>query len=301
MAARDEIDMKPAPFKYIEAENEATVVWALSQHGSDARLLAGGQSLVPMMNFRIATPAVLIDLNPVHALSYIRLDGSNLKVGAMTRHAMLEDSSEVEKCCPLLHDAIKNVAHRAVRNRGTFGGSLALAYPGAEIPLIMIALEAEVCLKSADGERLMPVDRFVKGALDTALADDEYIESARIRLPPASSCSSFVEVSRRHGDFAIAAAAVAVDLDQAGKVSYLRVALSGGTGAPARLGGLESVLIGVAPSTVALPDLTAEAVAALEVFGDQHYPEDYRRTLLRTAVLRALRDAFEKAGRRRVQ
>lgn len=293
--------MKPAAFKYIEAESEAAVVSALSRYGGEARLLAGGQSLVPMMNFRIATPAVLIDLNPVETLSYIRLDGGHLKIGAMTRHAMLEDSGDVARCCPLLHEAIKNVAHRAVRNRGTFGGSLALAYPGAEIPLIMIALEGEVCLSAAGGERFMSAGKFIKGALDTALADDEYVKSTRIRLPPASSSSSFVEISRRHGDFAIAAAAVVADRDPAGKISYLRAALSGGTGAPIRLGDLERAVIGEAPSAAGFADLAAEAVAEIEVFGDQQYPEDYRRNLLRTAMRRALKAAFDKAERRHVQ
>jgi CO/xanthine dehydrogenase FAD-binding subunit len=292
--------MKPAAFKFIEAESEAALVSALAQYGSDARLLAGGQSLVPMMNFRISTPAVLIDLNPIAALSYVSVDDDDLTIGAMTRHAMLEDSAKVAERCPLLHEAIKHVAHRAVRNRGTLGGSLALAYPGAEIPLILVALEAEIYLNSTRGERALPASEFIRGALDTALADDEYVKSAHMKLPPVTSSSSFVETARRHGDFALAAAAVVVDLDGAGRVSYLRAAVSGGTGAPVRLTEVEQVIVGGSPRPSILSDLAGDAVARLEVFGDQHYPEDYRRHLLRSALQRALEDALGKAEQRHV-
>lgn len=288
--------MKPAAFKYVEADSEAELIAALAQYGDEARLLAGGQSLVPMMNFRIVTPAVLIDLNPVSSLSYLKTAAGELTIGAMVRHSMIEDSADVTEHCPLLRAAIGHVAHRAVRNRGTIGGSLALAYPGAEIPLILVTLGADICLNSVRGERNMRADEFIRGALDTALAEDEYIKSAQIRLPPSSAKSSFIEVSRRHGDFALAAAAVVVDLARASAVTYARVAVSGGTGAPVRLAGLEQALTGTIPKAEALADMAGDAIAPIEVFGDHHYPEDYRRHLLRAALQRALNDAFEKAG-----
>jgi CO/xanthine dehydrogenase FAD-binding subunit len=286
--------MKPASFKYIQADCEAALLAALSAHGGEAHLLAGGQSLVPMMNFRIVSPSVLIDLNRIDALSFVRSDGNTLRIGALTRHAMLEDSDDVAKGCPLLHDAIKHVGHRAVRNRGTMGGSLALAYPGAEIPLVFITLSAEICLGSARGERRVPAAEFVLGALDTSLAEDEYIKSADICLPPASSKASFVEASRRHGDFAIAASAVVVDRGSDGRISYVRAAVSGGIGTPVRLDLVECGLADKMPRDAVLADLTREAIAGIEVFGDHHYPEDYRRHLLQAVLQRALTEAISK-------
>lgn len=219
--------MKPAPFKYIEAGDENELVVALADAGDDARLLAGGQSLVPMMNFRIVSPEVLIDINPIDALSYIDCSPDTLRIGALTRHAMLEDSELVSGRCPLLAKAIQHVAHRAVRNRGTTGGSLALAYPGAEIPLVLMTLGAEVHLNSNNGERSVPMQDFVVGALDTTLAEGEYIRAVEIRLPPPESAASFVETSRRHGDFAIGAAAVIAACDGDGRLSYVRAGISG--------------------------------------------------------------------------
>jgi carbon-monoxide dehydrogenase medium subunit len=293
--------MKPAPFKYVEAPNEAALIGALSQYGGEAQLLAGGQSLVPMMNFRIVTPSVLIDINPIAPLSHITLSSGELVVGSLTRHAMVEDSAEVAEHCPLLHEAIRHVAHRAVRNRGTFGGSLALAYPGAEIPLALATLGADILLNSPRGERRVAAHEFLRGALDTALDDDEYIKSATIPLSPSSASACFVEVSRRHGDFALAAAAVVVDLGAGGKVDFLRAAVSGGTGAPLRLAGLEKQLTGVEPDTTSLKDLADDAIARVEVVGDHHYPEDYRRYLLRGALAKALGDALARAERRHAQ
>ena len=293
--------MKPAAFKYIEAHDEGAVVAALSQYGGEARLLAGGQSLVPMMNFRVATPAVLIDLNAVVSLSYVRASSNELTIGAMARHSMVEDSHDVAERCPLLHDAIRYVAHRAIRNRGTMGGSLALAYPGAEIPLILVALGASVCLMSSRGKRTMVADEFVRGPLNTALAEDEYVQMAQIAIPPGSATSSFVETSRRHGDFALAAAAVVVDFDDRGRINYIRAAISGGTGAPIRLNKVEQALVGSSGNFSSLGDLAGEAVATIDVFGDHHYPKDYRRHLLRTALHRAFTNSFAKAINRHVQ
>ncbi len=293
--------MKPAAFKYVDVDSEAALIAVLSQYGDEARLLAGGQSLVPMMNFRIATPTVLIDLNPVASLSYVAMAGDTLNIGAMTRHAMIEDSQDVADRCPLLHDAIQHVAHRAVRNRGTVGGSLALAYPGAEIPLILVALEADIHLGSARGERRMVADQFIRGSLDTALDGDEYVKSVQITLPPPSNSWSFIEASRRHGDFALAAAAIVVDLAASGELNYVRVAVAGGTGAPIRLTGIEKALSGEKPNTAVIADMVRDdSVAPLQVFGDHHYPEDYRRHLLRSVLQQALTQAIDKAVRRHV-
>jgi CO/xanthine dehydrogenase FAD-binding subunit len=283
--------MKPAAFKYVDVADETELAAALAESGDEARVLAGGQSLVPMMNFRIVSPTVLIDINRVGTLSYIDVGRSTLKIGALTRHAMLEDSPAVAQRCPLLAKAVRHVAHRAVRNRGTTGGSLALAYPGAEIPLVCMTLAADIYLRSKRGERSMPADMFLTGALDTALQADEYISGVEIALPPVHSVASFVETSRRHGDFAIAAAAAVVGRDAAGGISYIRAGVSGGTGAPIRLTALEGHLAKLTPTEAMLHNAAHEAVADLEVFGDHHYPEDYRRHLLYAALYRALGEA----------
>lgn len=291
--------MKPAPFKYVEAIDEGTLASMLSESGSDARLLAGGQSLVPMMNFRLVSPAVLIDLNGVRSLEFVDCDGQTLRIGSLTRHATLEDSKEICRRCPLLTKAVQKVAHRAVRNRGTTGGTLALAYPGAEIPLALMTLDAEVCLRSHRGERRMPIAGFIRGALDTALADDEYIGCVEVRLPPMGNSASFVEASRRHGDFAIGAAGVVAARDHHDRLIYLRAGVGGGTGAPVRLPQLEQAVVKEGGAEAAVSDAVREAIGQLEVFGDHHYPEDYRRHVLRGVLQRALTDAI--GGRRHVQ
>jgi CO/xanthine dehydrogenase FAD-binding subunit len=284
--------MKPAPFKYVEVDHEESLASALSKFGSDARLLAGGQSLVPMMNFRIVSPEVLIDLNGVRALEFVDCGKETLRIGSLTRHATLEDSEDVRGRCPLLNMAVQHVAHRAVRNRGTTGGTLALAYPGAEIPLALMTLDAEICLRSRRGERRLPISDFILGALDTALADDEYIGCIDVPLPPAGNSASFVEASRRHGDFAIAAAGVVAARDDQGRLVYLRAGVTGGTGSPVRLSGLEQAVIGGQGVQAVVADAVREAISHLEVFGDHHYPEDYRRHVLQGVLMRALTDVI---------
>jgi CO/xanthine dehydrogenase FAD-binding subunit len=291
--------MKPAPFKYVEAADEGALASMLAESGSDARLLAGGQSLVPMMNFRLVSPAVLIDLNGVRSLEFIDCGDERLRIGSLARHASIEDSEDICRRCPLLTKAVQKVAHRAVRNRGTTGGTLALAYPGAEIPLALMTLDADICLRSGRGERRLPIAEFIRGALDTALEDDEYIGCVELKIPPPRSAASFVEASRRHGDFAIGAAGAVAARDDQGRLVYLRAGVSGGTGAPVRLSQLEQIVVEEGGAEVVLSDAVHEAIGQLEVFGDHHYPEDYRRHVLRGVLLRALTDAI--GGGRHVQ
>jgi CO/xanthine dehydrogenase FAD-binding subunit len=286
--------MKPAPFKYLEAADEDALVQALSDYGDDAAMLAGGQSLVPMMNFRIVTPTVLIDLNRLEALSHAECNGSTVYIGALTRHATIEDSADIAAKCPLLAQAIKHVAHRAVRNRGTAGGSLALAYPGAELPLALMTLGADVVLASRQGKRKIAIRDFILGALDTALSPQEYIRSIEVALPPPKCAASFVETTRRHGDFAIGAAAVVAGRDGAGKLTYLRAGVSGGTGAPIRLTRLEDAVA----AGDAISDACHDAIGEIEVHGDAHYPEDYRRDVLIAVLNKALDQALATSGAR---
>ena len=287
--------MKPAPFKYVEAVDEESLASILSESGSDARLLAGGQSLVPMMNFRIVSPEVLIDLNGVRALEFVDCGKETLRIGSLTRHATLEDSEDaICGRCPLLTTAVQKVAHRAVRNRGTTGGTLALSYPGAEIPLALMTLDANVCLRSHRGERRLPIAEFIRGALDTALEEDEYIgcvelnDCRRREIQQASSRLHAGTWRLRHwrGRAWFAAR------DDQGRLVYQRAGDGGGTGAPVRLPQLERAVVNDGGAEVALADAVHEAIGQLEVFGDHHYPEDYRRHVLQGVLMRALTDVI---------
>jgi CO/xanthine dehydrogenase FAD-binding subunit len=292
--------MKPAQFRYLAPRDESELLSALREHGGDARLLAGGQSLVPMMNFRVVTPSVLIDINGVRTLSFVECRSEAVEIGALTRHAMLEDSKDIAERMPLLAAAMGQVAHRAVRNRGTMGGSLALAYPAAELPMLFVTLGAELRLRSPRGERRVSANEFIIGPLNTVLADDEFIHSARLPALPPRAGSAFIEVSRRHGDFALAAAAAVVDLDASGRVQHVRVGLSGGTGSPLRLSEVERALMGQAPTKRLLEDTALAVVDSIEVEGDRQYPAGYRRLLLSTVLQRALDTAAARAEARHV-
>ena len=280
--------MKPAAFQYLAPRSEEELIAILRQHGGEARLLAGGQSLVPMMNFRIVSPAVLVDINRIRELAFLNSNEVGIELGALTRHVTLEDSGHVKARFPLLAEAIRHVAHRAVRNRGTMGGSLALAYPGAELPLIFVTLGAEVRLRSQAGERWVPVTSFITGALETALAEDEYIASARISHIPSGAGTAFVEVSRRQGDFALAAAAAVVGRDERGHIHMVQAAVTGGTDVPLRLPETEQALRGAQPSDLIFEEAARAGIESIEIAGDHHYPLGYRRMLLAAVLQRAL-------------
>ncbi len=292
--------MKPAAFDYIAPHSEAELLAALSQHGGDARILAGGQSLVPMMNFRVATPAVLIDINGLSALRFLTVGDSAIAVGALARHAMLEDCETLRSVLTLIPEAMGHLAHRAVRNRGTMGGSLALAYPHAELPLLFVTLGARLRLRSTKGEREIAASDFIVAPLSTVLGDDEFIHSAHIPRPPESAGTAFVEVARRHGDFALAAAAAVVDLARDGRIREIKLGLSGGLGVPHRVGGVEQSLCDQRPTPALIEDAARAAVAALDVDDEPRLPEGYRRHLLGTVLQRAVEAALERAERRRV-
>jgi CO/xanthine dehydrogenase FAD-binding subunit len=292
--------MKPAPFRYLAPRDESGLLSALGEHGGDARLLAGGQSLVPMMNFRVVTPTVLIDINGLSGLSFIASEADTIVVGALTRHAMLEDSDDLRERLPFIAEAMEHLAHRAVRNRGTMGGSLALAYPNAELPLLFVTLGAELRLRSARGERQLGITEFITGPLDTALADDEFIHSARIAVPPRSVGTAFVEVAQRHGDFALAAAAAVIDVDEAGRARMVQAGLSGGQGIPIRVPIIELALNGERPTASLIDEASRAAVDTLDVDDDRQVPAGYRRLLLTTVLQRAVHTAAERAERTHV-
>jgi carbon-monoxide dehydrogenase medium subunit len=288
--------MKPARFRYAAPASAAEALELLREHGAEARPLAGGQSLVPMMNFRLLAPALLVDLNRLADWSFIEARDGHLAIGAMTRQSAVEDSALVASHCPLLAEAIGFVAHRQIRNRGTVGGSLAMAYPGAEIPLVVATLDGVLLLRSAEGERRVPAQAFFKGPLETALEPEELIAAVELPLPPPGTATAFLEVARRHGDFALAAAAVALRLDAQGRIAAGRIGVSGATAIPVRLAGAEAGLPGQAPAAEIFAAAAARAAAEIEPLSDAEYSAAYRRELVAAVVRRALILAAERAG-----
>jgi CO/xanthine dehydrogenase FAD-binding subunit len=266
--------VKPAPFDYRAPRSVPEAIALLAEHAATAKLLAGGQSLVPVLNFRLASPALLIDLNRIHELAGISetLDGG-LEIGAMTRNRAIEKSELVRLRNPLLHEAMPFIAHAQIRNRGTIGGSLAHADPAAELPAVALVCGAELSLQGPKGKRMVPAADFFQGLFSTALGPDEILTSVRFPAWPAGRRYAFLEVSRRHGDFAIVGVAALVDRDLA------RVAIFGAEDMPRLMTGTAS----------ALPRI---ARASVQPRGDHHASAEYRRELVEVLARRALEKAL---------
>jgi carbon-monoxide dehydrogenase medium subunit len=282
--------MKPAPFEYYCPRTMDEALELLANHGSDAKPLAGGQSLIPAMNFRLATPAVLVDINAIDGLGYITADaGSALRIGAMSRHRDLERSSVIAQQAPLVAQAMPYIAHAAIRTRGTLGGSLAHADPAAELPAVMLAVNASLTLMSRGRSRTVPADDFFIGLFTTAAEPGELLTEITIPAAPPGANYAFQEISRRHGDFALAGVAAMLALDENGTVTEARIALLSVGDRPIRAKGAEALLLGHTPSSEAIR-AAADAAAENDVDppGDIHASSRYRRQLVRTLTRRAL-------------
>ena len=265
----------------------------LEQYGSDAKPLAGGQSLIPAMNFRLATPAALVDLNRIDAMSYISAHDGRLRIGAMTRQRAVERSEEVARHAPLVTAAMPYVAHAAIRTRGTVGGSLAHADPAAELPAVLLALNASVTLRSRSGSRVVSASDFFVGLFTTALEPGEVLAEIEIPTIPRRSGVAFAEVSRRHGDFALAGAAALVTLDDDGRCTAARVGLLSVSDRPVLATHVERALVGQKPTADAIR-ATADAAAQHDIdpTSDIHATSDYRRQLAAVLTSRVLQRAF---------
>ena len=285
--------MKPSPFEY-HAPRSVDEVVALLSSLENSRLLAGGQSLMAMMNMRFATPDHVIDLNRVDGLSSIRLTPTHLEIGAMTRQRDIEFSKEIEAKLPIITEAIKHVGHRQTRNRGTIGGSLCHLDPSAELVTICSLLDASVTIAGRAGTRTIPFSDLPSGYLTTSLESDECVTGVSIPLWPSPHGSSFVEVSRRHGDFATVSAGVMLELGPQGLVTRLAVALGGMEFAPVRMTVLEERLVGTALSEDAIANIGG-AFDHLEPLDDVHATSKYRRRLAVTMTQRAIRTAARRA------
>jgi len=286
--------MKPASFKYIRAHSTDEAAAAKAQYGDEARFLAGGQSLVPTMNFRLAQPAVLIDINPVSELSGIR-DGEAIRIGALTRYRMLEADPLIETRQPLLREALPHIAHPQIRNRGTLGGNLAHADPASEMPAVMLALGARLHLQSTAGERIVDADDFFISAMETALRPDEMLTEIEIPDMPSRSGVCFMEVARRQGDFALAGVAAIISLAADGRCSNARLAFCGVDQRPFHADAATQSLIGSAGGDDAFAEAAALAAGALDPPGSTHASAGYQRHLAGVLARRALATAHRRA------
>jgi aerobic carbon-monoxide dehydrogenase medium subunit len=285
--------MKPPPFSYHDPKTVTEVVGLLSTL-ENAKLLAGGQSLMPMLNFRYVQPDHIIDLNRVEGLAYIRETKDGMEVGAMTRQRDLEFSDLVARRFPLTHEAIAQIGHRQTRNRGTIGGSLCHLDPSAELVSCAMTLDATVVVAGPKGQREIAFKDFPVGYLTSAVEPTEVLTAIRFVAWPAKHGSAFVEFSRRHGDFAIVSAAVLVEVDSAQKIKRAAVTLGGmGTG-PVRANELEKALIGQAPSVEFLRE-ACESCRKFDALDDVHAPASYRQHLATVMSRRALEKAYARA------
>ena len=289
--------MKPPPFKYVAAESLEHALEQMAEHGDAAKLLAGGQSLIPAMNFRVLQPSVLIDLNRIESLDYIEpADDGTLLIGAMTRQRDLEKSEAVEHVSPLLHEAMPHIAHPQIRTRGTLGGSLAHADPAAELPVIVIAGGARMKATGPEGDRWIEAKDFFEGMFSTALRSDEVL--VEVVFPPSTPGSgwSFEETSRRRGDYAMMGVAVQVELDGEGVCKEARlIYLNAGDG-PVEAEQAAAILRGEAPSDKVFASAAIEAAdKEIDPMGNIHATIDFQRHLARVLTKRALEKAFARA------
>ena len=288
--------MKPAPFEYHAPDSIEEALFLLQNSDSDAKLLAGGQSLVPAMNFRVVQPSRLIDLNRVKELSYVRKDGDRVRIGAMTRERTLEDEPLISRRYPLLAEAMPHVAHPQIRNRGTLGGSLANADPAAELPVIMLALGARLKARSVEAERWVEARNFFSGMFMTDLAETEMLVEIELPTLPARTGWSFQEVAPRAGDYALMGVATLVTLDDAGKCKDAKlVYLNAGDG-PVDATEAAQLLKGEA-LTDDLIDSAAALASGQEItpFGNIHASVEYQRHLANVLTRKGLKIALQRA------
>jgi CO/xanthine dehydrogenase FAD-binding subunit len=288
--------MKPAPFEYYAPDSLEPALDLMIQYAGEAKILAGGQSLVPAMNFRIVQPSVLIDLNQASELSYIREDENVLRIGAMTRERQLEFNPLISEWMPLLVEAAPHIAHPQIRNRGTIGGSIVNADPAAELPVLMLALSARLKTKSVSGERWIDAQDFFMGMFTTALEPDEILVEIELPASPPRTGWSFMEVAPRAGDYALMGVAALVTLDQNGKCEHAKlVYLNAGEG-PVEAKESQKLLIGESVSD-RLIEATASKASETEInpFGNIHASPEFQRHLANVLTKKALKQATQRA------
>lgn len=287
--------MKPAPFEYVAASSAADAVEALKRYGDEAKVLAGGQSLIPMLALRLARPSVLVDINGCTDLEGLTETGATLTVGALVRQRGLERWAQARS--PLLAEALGWVAHAPIRNRGTVVGSLVHADSASELPALLLCLDGAIVARRKGGERVIPADKVYLAPLTTSLESDELATAARFTLPPEGAGWGFAEVARRHGDFALVGCAAVLALDGTGAVSHARLGFFGVGGTPVRSAPGEAALTGQQPTPARVAEAAKSAAAALSPDGDLHASAGYRKTVAGTLAERVLAAALGRCRR----
>jgi aerobic carbon-monoxide dehydrogenase medium subunit len=284
--------LKPPRFTYIAPDSPETVVRHLSAYDGEARCLSGGQSLIPLMNFRLIRPAALIDLNRCPGLDYVRRENDWIVIGAMTRQATVEHSALVGSCCPLISKTMMYLGSPTIRNRGTIGGTIAHADRTAELPAVALALSAEMIAQGPDGFRTIPADRFFLGDLTTDLQVDEMLLEVRFLVTPPGSLCAFVETGNRHHDLALAGVAIYLEGPGDGGVSKARITCIGIGPQPIRLKAVERALAGQRADEEAIRYAAQFSCDDIIFESDNHATATYRRTILPGLVVRGLQQAL---------
>lgn len=280
--------MKPAPFVWHGPEDVGAAVALLGEHGSDAKVLAGGQSLVPLLAMRLTQPAHLVDINRVAGLDTVTVDGSGVRIGALARHRRVERDDDAFRVQPLLRQALRYVAHPTIRNRGTCVGSLAHADPAGELTAVLAVCDGTVTLRSATGTRTVGATDFFLGPLTSALAPDELAVAAQVPAVPAGAGTAFVEIARRHGDYALCGVAATAELDGAGELRRLRCGYLSVADVP--------LVLDLTRAWLAGPDAAGDqAHDVVDPVTDLHATADYRRQLARVLTVRAGAQAIAAA------
>ena len=289
--------MKLPPVEYEAPTTVAEAIDLLAEYLDEASVLAGGQSLIPLLALRLARPAVLVDINGIDELSGVSATDGWVAIGAMTREYVAEKSEEVADAVPLLAAALPLIGHDAIRSRGTIGGSLAHADPAAELPAVARALDAEFVVRGQSGERVVPAAQWFEGFLTTSRRPDELLVEIRFPTAGRGTGISFQEVARRHGDFAIVGLAASLTLSD-GAISDARLALAGMSDVPVRAAAAEDLLVGERPSTELFDEAARRATDDVDPPADLHGSSDYRKTVAAAIVRRGLRAAADNARER---
>jgi len=289
--------MKPAPFKYIAATSLEHALALKAEHGDDAKFLAGGQSLMPTMNFRLAQPAILIDINRIDGMAGIRKgDAGSSHIGALTRYRALERDVAFASVYPLIAEALPHIAHPQIRNRGTLGGNLSHADPASELPALATAMQARMKIRSRHGERELAASDFFVAPLTTGLEPDEMLVEIIFPAMTPRSGSCFLEVARRRGDFALAGVAAIVTLDDEGRCAALRLALCGVGDTPLDVSKAASLLIGQSRTEKAIAAAAAEVQRAIDPHGNVHASANYQRHVAGVLTRRAIATAAQRVA-----
>jgi carbon-monoxide dehydrogenase medium subunit len=288
--------MKPAPFRYVAARSIEEALQLKAEYGDEARFLAGGQSLVPTMNFRLTQPAMLIDINPLAELAGVKIDAAErVRIGALTRYRNLERDPATERNLPLIHEALPHIAHPQIRNRGTIGGNLAHADPASEMPAIVVALAGRLRAQSMKGERWIAASDFFVGALSTALEPDEMLTEVELPVAPLRSGACFMEVSRRRGDFAIIGVACTLRLDEQGRCAEARIGLCNAGDGPVFATDASEFLVGRKIGATEIEEAAELVQNAIDPGGSIHASKEFQRHIAGVLTARALATANERA------